>query len=156
MVDAVLWLAAGAASVDRALYSDDKWGGPYALFSVLVLVAAAATTVAIAMYTSKPNARSASRVAAVALAVLATVSTLMAWAFPVWSVLLAAAFLAGLAIALVGVIAKLGPPGSHNDHSEAQGWGVSIACVLAAAVLAVLVRRNSGTPITIRSATQPA
>ena len=177
VVDADLWLAAGAASVNRGLYSDDDWEGPYALFSVLVLAAAAATTLAITMYTSKPNAPSASRVAAGALAVLATASTLIAWAFPVWSVLLAAAFaalagtgtpqrrhamwlgaafLCGLAVALVGVIAKLGPPGSHNDHSEAQGWGVTVACVLAAAVLAVLARRRSGTPVTIRSTTQPA
>jgi len=177
VIDAVLWLAAGAASVNRGLYSDDDWEGPYVLFSVLVLVAAAATTLSITMYTSKPNARTASRFAAVALAVLATVSTMVAWAFPVWSVLLAAsfaalagtgtpqrrhamwlgaAFLAGLAVALVGANARLGPPGSYDDHSEAQGWGVTVACVLAAAVLAVLARRSSGTSIAIRSATQPA
>ena len=171
VVDAVLWLAAGAASVNRALYSDDDWEGPYKLFSVLVVVAAAATSLSITMYTSKPNARSASRIAAVALAVLATVSTLVAWAFVVWSALLAAAFaalagtgpsqrrhalwlaapfLAGLTIAFVAAIAKLGPPGSHNDHSEAQGWGVTVACVLAAAVLAMLARRSSGRPTTVR------
>ena len=100
----------------------------------------------------------------------------MAWAFPVWSVLLAAAFaalagtgtpqrrhamwlgaafLGGLAVAFVGVTAKLGSPGPHNDHSEAQGWGVTVACLLAAAVLAVLVRRSSGKPITTLSATRP-
>ena len=33
---------------------------------------------------------------------------------------------------LVGVTAKLGRPGQHNDYSEAQGWGVTVACGLTA------------------------
>lgn len=97
---------------------------------------------------------------------------MMAWAFPLWAVLLAAGFaaltatgppqsrnalwlgaalLVGLAVAVVGVTAKLGRPGSHNDYSEAQSWGTTVACALAAAMLAVRARRSDA-----GSATRPA
>jgi hypothetical protein len=170
-VDAVLWFATGAAARNRELYGDsENWGGPYALFSVLLLLAAAVATFAITMYTSRPGPPSASRIAAIALAVLATVSTVAAWAFPLWAVLLAtgvaalaatgprhrrnalwlgAALLGGLAVAVVGVTAELGPAGSYNDYSEAQGWGITVACALAAVVLAMLARRSSATADTV-------
>lgn len=178
LVDAVLWLATGAASRSRDLYSDgDDWESPYALFSVLLVTAAAVATFAITAYTSKPGPRSASRTAAVALAIVATASTVMAWAFPLWAVLLVAGFaalaatgppqsrnalwlgavlLVGLAVAVVGVTAKLGRPGSHNDYSEAQSWGITVACALSAAVLAVRARRSSGTHADAGSATRLA
>ena len=102
----------------------------------------------------------------------------MAWAFVVWALLLAAgyaalaltspvfrralwlsgALLAGVAGAFVGVAAKLGSPGSSNDYSDAQDWGMTIACALTAAVLLVLatVRAESrmSAPVTDR-ATSP-
>ena len=95
--------------------------------------------------------------------ILAVASTFVAWAFVVWAVLLAAGFaalaatgprqrrdagwlsvalLGGLAVALVGLWAELGPPGEYNDYSEAQDWGVTVACVLASAVLGVLALRH--------------
>lgn len=171
LVVAFLWLATGVATRIRDMYSDDDWEGPYALFSVLLLLAAASTTVVIAQYTSEQGSRSASRTAAVALAVLGTVSTVMAWAFPLWAVLLAAgyvalaatgppqrrragwlggALLAGLAVAIFAVTAKLGPAGEYNDYSESQSWGITVACALAAAVLTVLARTSEARD-TVRS-----
>ncbi len=159
LVAAALWLAAGGAGRLRAENADGDWEGPYALFSVVLLIAAAATTVMIVIYTSKEGARSGARNAAVALAIVGTVSTVAAWAFPLWAVLLAAgwaalaatgspsgrdaawvggALLAGLAVAVVAVNAKLGAPGRHSDYSDAQSWGVTTACVLAAVGLARL------------------
>jgi hypothetical protein len=163
VIDAGLWLAVGAASRNRGLYSDgDGWEGTYAVFSVLLLIAAAVAALAVTAYTSPPGQPSRSRVAAVVLVILATVSTVVAWAFPLWAVLLAfgfaalaatgpsrtrnaswlgAALLSGLAVAIVGLLAEIGPAGSHNDYPEAQGWGVTVGCVLAAAVLVLLSRR---------------
>ncbi|MEO6124258.1 MAG: hypothetical protein ABIR32_11160 [Ilumatobacteraceae bacterium] len=67
-VGAFLWFLVGIAAVSGTLYSDDDWETPYALFSVLLLMAAATTTLAITMYTSEPHARSASPTAASVLA----------------------------------------------------------------------------------------
>ena len=50
----------------------------------------------------------------------------------------ASALLAGLAVAVVAVNAKLGAPGRHSDYSDAQSWAVTTACVLAAVGLARL------------------
>lgn len=162
VVAAVLWLAAGVAT--RTSSGADDWEVPYAAFSVLLMAAAAVSAGAIFSYTSKPHDRSVPRLAAVALTVLAVASTVIAWAFVMWAVLLAAgcaalaatgqpkrrdagwlsmALLAGLAVALVGLWAKLGPPGEYNDYSEAQDWGVTVACVLATGALARRSRRAS-------------
>ena len=161
VVAALLWLATGIAS--RRFSGGDDWEVPYALFGALLLLAAATSAGAITVYTSKPKDRSVRRVAAIALTIFAVASTIVAWAFVVWAVLLAAAYtalavtgprqrrdarwlgaalLAGLAIALVGVLAKLGPPGEYNDYSDAQGWGVTVACALVAAVLGGLAWRS--------------
>ena len=161
LVAALLWLATGIAS--RTGLAGDDWEVPYAIFSVLLLMVAATSAGAITVYTAKPKDRSVRRVAAVALAILAVASTIISWAFVVWAVLLAAAFaaltttgtrqcrdagwlsaalLAGLAVALVGLWAELGDPGEYNDYSDAQSWGVTVACVLASAVLSVLALRN--------------
>jgi MFS family permease len=164
LVIAFVWLAPGVASRNPGLYSDgDGWETPYALFAVALLAASVATTFVIARHTSEPGSPSGRRTAAVALAVLGTVSTVVAWAFPVWAVLLAAGFfalaatgpahrrrvgwlggalLAGLALAIVAVNAKLGPADEYNHYSEGQSWGVTVACVLAAAVLVGLARTN--------------
>jgi peptidoglycan/LPS O-acetylase OafA/YrhL len=170
IVVAALWLAVGAASRRRGLHADgDDWETPYAIFTVLLMVAAGAALLVVAMHTAQPGERSATRTAAVALAVLAAASTIVAWAFPVWAVLLTAAFAAlgatgrrdgrqvgwigaalmvGLGVAIVGATAKLGAPGESNDYSEAQTWGITVACLLVAGVLgalAVLDRR--GVPV---------
>lgn len=155
----------------RAMYSDDDWEGAYAMFSVILLLAAASTTFAIVQYTSEQGSRPATRLAAMALAILGTVSTVVAWAFPLWAVLLAAgyvalaatgaphrrragwlggALLAGLAVAIVALSAELGPAGEHNDYSEGQSWGITVACVLTATVLAVLARTGDARA-TVRS-----
>lgn len=160
VVATALWFATGIAS--RLVSGGDDWENAYALFSVLLVIAAATSAGAITVYTSKPKPRSVLRVAAVALAILAVASTIVAWASVVWAVLLAAGFaalaatgprrrrdacwlsvalLAGLAVALVGLWTKLGPPGEYNDYSEAQEWGVTVACALATVVLGVLARR---------------
>lgn len=161
VVAVLMWFATAIAS--RRFSGDDNWAGPYALFSLLLLLAAATSAGAITAYTSTPKDRSVPRVAAIALAILAVASTIVAWAFVVWSVLLAAAYgalaatgprqrrdagwlsaalLAGLAVALVGVWGKLGSPGEYNDYSDAQGWGVTTACALATATLCVLTRHS--------------
>jgi hypothetical protein len=164
IVDAVLWLAVGGFSRLRALHADgEDWELPYALFSVFLIISAAASTFTVLMYTSKSGPRSTSRIAAIALAIVGVVSTVMAWAFPLWAVLLAAGFaalavtgspqtrsairlsgalLVGLAVAFIALTAKIGPPGEYNDHSEAQSWGVTVACGLTAIVLAMLARRT--------------
>ena len=175
LVDAVLWLATGGISRLRALNSDgDDWEGPYALFSVFLMMAAAATTITIVMHTSRPGSRRSARFAAIVVAILGAVSTIAAWAFPLWAVLLAVGFVAltvtgsrqarralwlsgalltGLAVAIVGLTAKLGPAGRYNDYSEAQGWGITVACGLMAIALAVLARGDSEAHADARSAT---
>lgn len=158
VVVAALWFATAIAS-----RSFVDWQVRYALFSVLLLVAAATSAGAIIWYTSTPSSRSLGRVGAVGLVMLAVASTFVAWAFVVWAVLLAAGFaslaatgprqrrgagwlsvalLGGLAVAVIGLWAQLGPPGEYNDYSEAQDWGATVACVSVSAVLGMLARRN--------------
>lgn len=175
LVSAVLWLATSGISRLRALHSDgDDWEGYYALFGVFLMMAAAATTLTIVMHTSKSGPRSVSRIAAIAVAFLGVLSTVVAWAFPLWAVLLAAGFaalvvtgsphgrsalrlsgalLAGLAVAIVARTATIGPPGEYNDYSEAQSWGVTVGCALTAIVLVMLARRTSEVPSDARPAT---
>ena len=176
LVSAVLWLAAGGISRRRALYADgEDWELPYALFTVFLMMAAAATTLTIVMHTSTSGRRATSRIGAVALAVVGTMSTIVAWALPLWAVLLAAGFaalvatgspharnaiwlsgalLAGLAVAIVALTAKIGPPGEYNDYSEAQSWGVTLGCALTAIVLVMFARRPSEVHSDARPATR--
>lgn len=95
VVDAVLWLATAGVSRLRYLYADgEDWELPYAVFSIVLLIAAAATTLTVVRYTSKLNGHRAPRIAAIVLALVGVASTIMAWAFPLWAVLLAAGFAA--------------------------------------------------------------
>ena len=41
-------------------------------------------------------------------------------------------------MSILGVVAKLGAPGDDNNYSEAQSWGVMVACALTALALARL------------------
>ena len=155
----------GRLVASRASDADD-WEVGYALLSGTLLIASVVTTVVVVRRTATPGRTSLARMAAIILAIVATASTFVAWAFVVWAVLLAAgyaalaltspvfrralwlsgALLAGVAGAFVGVAAKLGSPGSSNDYSDAQDWGMTIACALTAAVLLVLATVRAESP----------
>lgn len=164
LVVAFLWLVAAAALL---FTNRDDWEWPYAVFSAFLLIASAATTFLVVQHTATAGHTPIPRFAAIALAILATASTVVAWAFVLWAVLLAAgyaalavtgsphgrralwlsgALLAGVGVAFVGVTAKLGPAGDDNNYGQAQGWGIAVACVLAATVLAVLARSAAEAP----------
>ena len=142
------------------------------MFSVFLLIASVVTTVRRSFADTSERRSHIGRgaLAPLLLAIVGTASTLVAWAFLMWAVLLAAglfrarrhrspqrrracwlggALLAGLAVAIIAVNAKIGPAGEYNDYSDAQDWGMTIACALAAAV------RRSSSLATVREAASP-
>lgn len=160
-----LWLLAAVAF--RLLESsDDGWVGAYMAFSVVLLAAAAVASLGVTLHTSPPGTPSGPRIAAIAWVVVATASTIVAWAFVLWAVLLAlgfaalaasgrpqrrhaawlsAALLVGVVAAVVAAVAEIGDPGTYGDHSEAQGWGTTLSCVLTGIGCAALARRTHAT-----------
>ena len=57
---------------------------------------------------------------------------------------LSGGLLIGVAIALIAVTAKIGPPGTYDDYSQAQSWGVTVAALLTGAVFTIGASRAHG------------
>ncbi len=154
-----MWIATAVLAFNEALAGDGVWQSAYALYSVALACAATATAV-VALSSTWPAQRRGFWFAGAALTALGLLSTVVAWALPLWMVTIAVghavlslsddaqrsavralsgAQLAGLAVAIVMIEVGAGLPGSYNDYPQAQALGITTTALLTCIALRLLV-----------------
>lgn len=159
------WAGVGAYGVWEMWGEEagDGWERPYALFSIALLAAVAFSVVA-AWICTRATARPGLRRVGLGLGVLAVVSSLVAWATPLWATLLAiscivfaasaprmlrtgiavlaAAQLIGIGVMIAAIEAELGRRDSYGDYPAAFGLGNAV--IAAGSVLGVAMLARAG------------
>lgn len=173
------WLGVGIYGVWQIAVeegADDSWQRPYLLYSIALSVAVALTLVAV-WTASGGTERTAWRRWGVGLGALALMSTLVAWAMPLWMTLtaisvvalaiaapravgpriaaLAGAQLVGIAVLYLGSISEIGRQDSYGDHPVAFGLGLVVTAVGSMAALPALARKAPATGLPIGVQTDP-
>ncbi len=175
------WLGVGAYGiwVVSTEGTSDTWEQPYLLFSIALLLATASTLV-LGWAISRSTARNGARRVGIGFGALAVVSSLVAWALPLWMALVAlsaASFavasgrpvrsgLAGMAagqvigmVALFAAIeAEIGPRDSFGDYPVAFGISLVVAGLISALAVAAAGRaaRDTRHDDSERTVTVPA
>lgn len=163
------WLAVGGYGVWQMTVEDygDDWQTPYHLFSAALTVAAILT---VATVWNVCRDAEASRWRGIGLAVcgLGIVSTLVAWALPLWMTLLGVGFglvalsvpaaarrslallagaqLLGMVSLLLAIQAEIGPVDEYGDHPQSFGLGLAITAGAMVGALLLGDRVRSVTP----------
>jgi hypothetical protein len=143
------WIVVGGYGLWGILVEDsgDNWQTPYLIFASALFLGAALTVAAI-WSVSRRDERSPTRVIGLGVCVVGLLSTLVAWALPLWMTLLAigyavvavsglrpwrrsVAFLAGaqllgMAAMFVGIAAEVGRRDEYGDHPVAFGIGIVV------------------------------
>jgi heme/copper-type cytochrome/quinol oxidase subunit 4 len=159
-VAAFSWLVVGGYGLWEVIAEDssDNWEIAYSIFAIALLVGSLLTLVAVWMVTRRgehPVVRSIG----LAVSALGVLSTVVAWALPVWMTLIAVGYVlialsgsqswrrpvAFLAVAqllggmtmFIGLAAELGPRDEYGDYPAAFGIGL---VVTAAATLMSLYK----------------
>lgn len=157
------WLVVGGYGMWGILEEDsgDSWQTPYLIFAS-ALVVGAALTVAAVWSVSRRDERSPTRAIGLGFCVVGLLSTLVAWALPLWMTMLAIGFavvavsgqgawrrsvaflagaqLLGMAAMFVGIAAEVGRRDEYGDHPVAFGIGIVVTAAATAASLAHLHR----------------
>lgn len=160
------WAGVGAYGVWEMSgeQAGDGWGRPYVLFSI-ALVVALAFSVAAAWNCTRAAARPGLHTVGLGVGVLAVLSSLVAWATPLWATLfavscavlaaaaprvhrtglavLAAAQLVGIAVMIAAIEAELGSRDSYGDYPAAFGLGNAVIAAGSVLGVALLARANS-------------
>ncbi|MEZ5168623.1 MAG: hypothetical protein R2695_19890 [Acidimicrobiales bacterium] len=169
-VAAVLgWVGVGAYGIWEMSgeESGDSWERPYTLFTASLAIALAATVLT-AWTRTAGSSRSPWRTVGLGLAVITVAASVVAWAIPLWGMLLAltctvlmagasravrpglavvaAAPVVGLATALAGTAAELGEKDSYGDYPAAFGLGTTTIAAGALIGVGMLVQGRSGAP----------
>jgi hypothetical protein len=172
------WFGVGIYGVWLAAASDDdgSWQRPYLLFTISLVLGAALTLVA-AWTASRGTERTGWRWCGVGLGALAVLSTMVAWALPLWMALiaastillaiaapralgsriaaLAAAQLAGIAVLYLGLIAEIGRQDDYGDHPLAFGLSLVVTAVGSVIGLGALATRAPATGLPMSVQTDP-
>jgi hypothetical protein len=143
------WIVVGGYGLWGILVeeSGDNWQTPYLIFASALFLGAALTVAAV-WIVSRREERSRTRVIGLGVCVVGVLSTLVAWALPLWMTLLAVgyavvgvsglrpwrrsvAFLAGaqllgMASMFVGIAAEVGRRDEYGDHPVAFGIGIVV------------------------------
>lgn len=151
------WLGVAIAGVWEI--AGGAW--PYVLFSI-TLMSAAVLSVATAWWGTRETDRAALRRCGLGIGVLAVVSTVVAWALPLWMTLVAITFvvwavsaprtlrpglatlsaaqLGGMGAMIIAIEAEVGTPDSYGDYPAAFGVGLLVTGIGSAVGLALLAR----------------
>lgn len=151
-VAAFSWLVVAGYGLREslALGSSDNWEAPYAAYAIALLLGSILTVVAV-WGASGPGGRYALRWIGLAVCALGVLSTVVAWALPLWMTIfavgyglvawsgsgpwrrsvayLAAAPLLGMAALFIGLVAELGPRNEYGDHPAASGVALVVTGV---------------------------
>ncbi len=158
----------------------DGWERPYLLFSLSLLLAVA-LTIAVTWGATRTSRRQAWRKVGLGVGAIAVVSSLVAWALPLWATLLAiscaasavgaprgvrhalttltAAQLVGMAVMFGAIEAKVGTQDGYGDYPAAFGLGTVVLAagsVLGLAMLARAVGSTQSKPTMTLSREAPA
>jgi hypothetical protein len=170
-VAAFSWLVVGGYGLWQVIAEDssDNWEIAYSIFAIALLLGSLLTVVAV-WRASRPGERSLVRSIGLAVCALGVLSTVVAWALPLWMTLLAVgyalialsvsqsrrrpvAFLAvaqllGLMTMFIGLAAELGQRDEYGDYPAAFGVGL---VVTAAATLMSLYQLDRGVSASVPS-----
>lgn len=158
------WLMVAGYGLWQVIVADDSdWQVSYALFTVALLAGAALALAGAALATVETG-RPRLRVAGLAVGGLGCVlAAIVAWAMPVWMAVLGAGFvmiacasgagarrgpalaaagqLAGIAVLIAAIEAKVGQPDSYGDYPAAGGLALLFVAGVMIVALAGLSRR---------------
>lgn len=143
------WLVVGAHGLLQIASEEasDDWEGPYLLFSIALFVGSGLTAVT-AWTWSRRSERELLRRVGLGACALAVLSTVVAWALPLWMTTLAVSFallavassqrarrglailaasqLVGMAVLFAALAAEVGPRDSYGDYPVAFGIGLVV------------------------------
>ncbi len=153
-VAAVAWLVVGGCGLREVIASGsgDDWDWvAYGIFAISLLVGSLLTVVAV-WAVSRSGERSLVRSIGLAVCALGVLSTVVAWALPLWATVfavgyalialsgsqpwrrpvafLAAAPLLGMTAQIIGAASELGPADDYGDHPASLGVGLAIAAAV--------------------------
>jgi hypothetical protein len=141
------WIVVGGYGLWGILVEDtgDNWQTPYLVFASALLIGAALTVAAV-WIVSRRDEPSTMRVIGLGVCVVGLLSTLVAWALPLWMTLLAIGFavvavsgqrpwqrpvallagaqLLGMAAMIVGIAVEVGRRDEYGDHPVAGSIGL--------------------------------
>jgi hypothetical protein len=143
------WIVVGGYGLWGILAEDsgDNWQTPYLIFAGALFLGAALTVAAV-WSVSRRDERSPTRVIGLGVCAVGLLSTLVAWALPLWMTilaigyavvavsgqhpwrrsvaLLAGAQLLGMAAMFVGIVAEVGRRDEYGDRPVAFGIGIVV------------------------------
>jgi hypothetical protein len=161
------WLVVGGYGVWEIVVEDagDDWETAYLIFAGALFLGALLTLTAL-WNVSRRDERSPMRVIGLAVCAVGLLSTLVAWALPLWMTLLAigyalvalsglrpwrrsagflaAAQLLGMAAMFAGIAAEVGRRDEYGDHPAAFGIGIVVTAVATVVSLYQLDRSING------------
>lgn len=166
LLAAASWLVVGGHGAREAAEAGG-WLASYHLFAVALAVASVFTVAAVGSSTGPP-ARPRLHTAGLAVAGFGVVTTLMAWALPLWMVVLGAgvaliaaatsrreraatialavAPFVGLATLIVAIEAEVGSPDEYGDYPAAIGIALVVTALGMIGSLLAFARRVHATP----------
>jgi hypothetical protein len=150
-VAAFCWLVVGGYGLWEIIAeeSSDNWEIAYAIFSITLLLGSLLSVLTVWRVT-RPSRPSVVRSIGLAVCALGVLSTVVAWALPLWMTLFAvgyglvalgsrswrrpvaffaAAPLLGMVTMYIGLIAELGPRDDYGDYPAAAGIGLVVVAV---------------------------
>jgi hypothetical protein len=162
LVAGFAWLVVAGSGIRSATVSDDSdWELTYMVFSLALLVAAAAS-VRVATLATRQGGRPRLRMAGLVVSSLGCAAALVAWAFPLWMTVLGVGFamvalssgprqrralallaggqLVGIAVMFAGIAAQVGSRDEWGDYPAAGGIAVGVAAAITIIALFGLTR----------------
>ena len=171
---AVAWIVVGGYGVWEIVAEDsgEDWEVPYAIFSIALLIGTLLTVAAV-WIASRHGERAPMRIVGLGVCVVAVLSTVAAWALPLWMTLsavgyglvaaagappwrravalLSAAQVLGIAALFLGIAAEVGRQDEYGDHPVAFGIGALATAVATVGALVQLHRSLDAHPVVERS-----
>ena len=171
------WIVIGGYGLWEIIAEDtsDNWETPYLVSSIALFVASLLTLVVLWRAT-RDGGRSPMRVVGLAVTSLGVLSTIVAWALPLWMTVLAVGYglvflsmgqprlrpvallsgaqLLGMVFLFAGIAAEVGRVDEYGDHPAAFGIGLTVTAVATVVSLYLLDRslKPSATTTMHRSA----
>jgi MFS family permease len=164
LIAALAWLVVAGYGIRSAVVHDDgDWQLAYIVFSLALLVAAAAS-VSVAALATRRSGRPRLRMAGLVISSLGCAASLGAWAIPLWTTvlgvgfamiavssephqrrplaLLSAAQLMGVTVMFAGIAAEVGSRDEWGDYPAAGGIALGVAAAITIIALFGLTRTD--------------
>jgi len=170
---AVAWIVVGGYGAWEIVAEDtgEDWEIPYAIFGIALLLGTILTVAAV-WIASRAGTRSPVRMVGLGVCVLAVLSTVAAWALPLWMTLsavgyglvalagtppwrravalLSAAQALGLVVLFLGIALEVGRQDEYGDHPVAFGLSTIATAVASVSALVQLRRSLDGATVAVQ------